>query len=213
MKKMIIISIVFFVQMTLFAQTEYQQAMQAALADFGKSQSMQEMTEAANQFERIATVHEDEWLPLYYVGWINSIQSFSTQDPGQRQKYIDNAQEKVEKAMKITQQESELHTLQGMIYQAYIMIDPVSNGQAYTSKSNGSFQTAIKLNPENPRPYYLQALNTLYMPVEYGGGKKAALPQLEQAMKLFEHFSPKTPLHPDWGKDDCEREIIAAKQE
>ena len=78
--------------------------------------------------------------------------------------------------MKIAPEESEIHTMQGMIYQALMSIDPATNGQLYGPKSNGALQTAIKLNPENPRPYYLQAVSIMYTPEEYGGGKEAALP-------------------------------------
>jgi hypothetical protein len=87
----------------------------------------------------------------------------------------------------------------------------MENGQKYSAKANGSFQTALELNSENPRPYYLQAVSLMYTPEQYGGGKKAALPLFEQAMKLYNDSSTVSKFYPDWGREDCERNLKNCK--
>jgi cytochrome c-type biogenesis protein CcmH/NrfG len=100
-----------------------------------------------------------------------------------------------------------------MVYTAALGVDPAGRGQTYSAKANGAFQTAIKLNPENPRPYYMQGTTVLYTPEEFGGGKKAAQPLFEQAMKLFEKSNTESGLMPSWGKEDCERYLEDCKKE
>lgn len=198
---------------TLFAQGEYEQAMGQALGKFGGAATAQEMLEAASQFERIAEVETEEWLPDYYASMIYCIISFQTQEPQKKEDLLNQAQAMLDKALATAPEESELHTLQGMVYQAYIMIDPAQNGQIYGAKANGAFQTAIKLNADNPRPYYLQAVSIMHTPEEYGGGKKAALPLFEKAMVLFDKQASDQPFYPDWGKGDCENYIRSCKED
>jgi hypothetical protein len=198
---------------TLFAQGQYEQAMGAALGKFGSAANTEEMQAAASQFERIAEVESEEWLPGYYASMIYCIITFRSQEPQKKEALLTQAQVMLDKAMKIAPEESEVYTLQGMIYQAYIGIDPARNGQIYSAKAKGAFQTAIKLNAENPRPYYLQAISIMHTPEEYGGGKKAALPLFEQAIQLFEKSTSDNSFYPDWGKEDCEQNLQLCKED
>jgi hypothetical protein len=208
---MILIAVM--VSMGLMAQDKYQEAMQAGLEKFGSASGVNELQAAALHFERIAEVETEEWLPAYYASLIYCIIAFRTEDVQEKEKFVRQAQTHIDEAMKATPDESEVHTLQGMVYQALIGVDPASNGQIYGSKANGSFQTAIRLNSENPRPYYLQAVSLLYTPEQYGGGKKAALPLFEKAMGLFAKESPENSLYPDWGKEDCERNLKVCQED
>ena len=212
MKTLCMIFIVAILSLNLNAQSQYADAMKAALENFGSSGSIDELIASASQFERIAEAESEEWLPGYYASMIYCIITFGTQKPEKKESYLTQAQNLLDNAMKISPDESELHTLQGMIYQAFIGIDPARNGQTYSAKANGAFQTAIKLNGDNPRPYYLQAVSIMHTPEEYGGGKKAALPLFEQALALFEKQSSVKPFYPDWGKEDCEKNIQACKK-
>lgn len=213
MKTLTMIFISALLSTSLFAQNKYTEAMQAALAKFGSAKGTNELQEAASQFERIAEVETEEWLPGYYASMIYCIIAFQTKDPMKIETLLAQAQSLLNNALNVSPEESELHTMQGMIYQAYIGIDPAQNGQLYSAKANGAFQVAIKLNAENPRPYYLQAVSIMHTPEEYGGGKKAALPLFEQAMTLFEKQSSDQPFYPDWGKEDCRNYIKSCEED
>jgi hypothetical protein len=208
---LILITAVFYVG--LYANNKYEDAMQAAMDKFGTASSINELRDAAAQFERIAEAETEEWLPGYYASLIYCIVTFRTEDPQQKETYLKQCQSLVNNAMKIAPEESELFTMQGMIYQAYIGIDPARNGQVYAPKANGAFQVATKLNPKNPRPYYLQALSVMHTPTEYGGGKLAAVPLFEQAMELFSAQTSDQRFYPDWGKEDCEQNLQLCQAE
>ena len=211
MKTKLIVAVFLIISVNLFAQSEYEKAVEKNLELFGNAKSLEDMKSVANNFERIATAETDKWIPRYYASLINVILSFKTQDVAQKQQYLDYAQQQLDEAMEIDDKESELHALQGMLYQAYITLDPMNNGQLYSGKANTSFGMAKKLNPENPRPYYLEALSIMYTPEEYGGGKNVAQPMLSHALELFAEFEPANNLMPDWGKEDCEAQLQACK--
>ena len=197
----------------LRAGSKYEEAMHAAMDKFGSAASIAELQAAAAQFERIAEAEPDEWIPGYYASLIYCIITFRTEDTAEKEAFLEHCQLLVDNAMKIAPEESELHTLQGMIYQAYIGIDPMQYGQIYSSKANGAFQVATRLNPGNPRPYYLQALSLMHTPREYGGGKTAALPLFEKAMELFNQQPLDKGFYPTWGKEDCEQNLQLCRTE
>jgi hypothetical protein len=203
MKNLVILLFVFVLPFGAFAQGEFEQAMGATLADYGKAGNDEELKAVEARFERIAMAEPSQWIPRYYIAMINCNMAFQNPDPAQKKLYTDKAQKFIDEAMNIASKESELYTLQGMIYLAVIGINPMNNGMVYSGKATGSFETAKALNPNNPRPYYMQGLTVLNTPVEYGGGKKAAIGLLTKANELFASFVPVSPLYPNWGKDDC----------
>lgn len=205
MKKLIFLLTFAIIHMAGHGQTTFDTAMQQQLSQFGQAKSIDEMILAAAGFERISNAEPQQWLPRYYHALIFCIAAFQTQDPVRKENLIDGAQQSVLSALHIAPNESELHTLQGMVYQASITLDPQKNGQEYSSKADGAFQLAMKLNPSNPRPYYLQAISIMNTPEQYGGGIKNALPLLEKASTLFDSFAPSNSFYPDWGKSECKK--------
>ncbi|MBN2487126.1 MAG: hypothetical protein JXB34_14220 [Bacteroidales bacterium] len=195
-----------------FSQLSFEEAVQQALEKFDSSKTFDDMKDAAAMFERIAGAEPERWQPHYYVSFINCLLAFKTNDPVQIKQYASYAQENLAIALKIAPEESELHTLQGMVYQAMLLIDPVNNAMEYSAKANASFETAMRLNPANPRPLYLQALSLMHTPEQFGGGRKAALPLFEKANGLFEAFLPENNIAPNWGKHDCSARLADCKE-
>jgi hypothetical protein len=209
-----IFSLIFLITITVAvsAQTDFENAMIKNLKGFDSANTEQKMKELAAKFERIATAEPTQWLPRYYSALIYTTISFMIGDATDKQSYIDYAQKQLDEASKISPNESEIYTLQGMIYQSTIMIDPMKNGQIYGGKAAGAFQQAVQLDPTNPRPLYLQGVSVMYTPEQYGGGKKNALPMLTKAMELFKNFSPKSNIYPVWGQDQCEQNLNMCKE-
>ncbi len=65
---------------------------------------------------------------------------------------------------------------------------------------------AIKMNPDNPRIYYLQGESIFNTPPAFGGGKEKAKPLFEKALVLFKTDKPK-PLYPNWGMQRTEEQL------
>ena len=203
MKKLSLSIILGILILGTYAQNNYEKAIKDALNAFYTSQTLEEMNSTAGTFERIAEAEPRKWLPRYYAAYVYTIHSYKVQESDKKQQLIDAAQKQLDVALEIAPKESEVHVLQGMIYQATIMVDPAAYGQSYSTKAASSFNTAMNFNPANPRPVYLQAMSVLSTPEQYGGGKDAAQPIFERAVKMFDSFTPENEIMPNWGKEHC----------
>ena len=77
----------------------------------------------------------------------------------------------------------------------------------YIERCFGSLDKARALNPDNPRIYFLEAMNRLNLPPAFGGGPEVALPLFQTAQEKFSLFHTEDPLWPDWGADANREEL------
>jgi hypothetical protein len=180
--------------------SSYKEAMIQNIEKMNNSQNPAELMELANSFDRIAQKETTEWLPLYYSAYANVSVTFFNQQLTSEEKVIifDKAQQKIDEAKKITENESEIFVLQAMIYQLRISTDQ-ANAYQYTLKINEALGRAEVLNAKNPRISYLRGTTLFYTPAEYGGGPVVAKPLLEKAAQLFSSADTSNPLMPSWG--------------
>jgi len=186
---------------------KYMQAMSLAIGQMNGSSANSEFLASANSFERISSFEKNEWLPLYYASYCYIIISYQEQDLTKKDPYLDKAQQLLDKAFKIAPDESELFALQAFLYPSRIVVDPMARGMEYMGEMNRALDQAIKLNPENPRSYYLRAITLLNMPESFGGGAEAAKPLFEKAKEKFDSFQPENSISPNWGKELNESEL------
>lgn len=206
--KTIISLILTFIFITANAlETKYFEAMTKAVEKQKSAASIEEFLESANTFERISQMEQTEWLPLYYAAQSYIIVSFMEVDVSKKDAILDKAQMFLDKAFQLTKEESELYALQAFLYPSRITVDPMGRGMELMGKMNKALDDAIRLNPENPRSYYLRAITVLNMPEGFGGGVAVAKPIFEIAKQKFENFYAKTPISPNWGKEQNEAEI------
>jgi hypothetical protein len=181
--------------------------MKSAIEALDQATQPVEFMENAGRFERIANAEKSRWLPYYYASYSLVVMSYDEQDGGKRDLILDRAQELLDRAMELQPDESELHVLQAFLYPSRIMVDPMGRGMTYIEKMFASLETAKKLNPENPRIYFLEGVNKLNLPPSMGGGAEVARPILEEALSKFEAFSSNDPLWPRWGEDATRSEL------
>jgi tetratricopeptide (TPR) repeat protein len=188
---------------------QYASAMKSSLEKMSTQvESFQSLSAA---FERIALAEKTQWLPYYYAAYASINQSFGLTVAEERDKVLDQAQKFLEEAAKLKSDSSECMALQGFLYVARIQVDPMGRGGEYVLKANEAFDKAISLNPKNPRGYYLKGITVMNTPDFLGGGKEPAKPILTLAMTKFETFKPSSPLSPNWGKEDCKKQIAACE--
>ena len=72
--------------------------------------------------------------------------------------------------------------------------------------------TAMNLDSENPRPYFLKGMGTMYTPEQFGGGKDKAIPLLETALAKYKTFVPKSSIMPNWGEDKAREALEECKK-
>jgi tetratricopeptide (TPR) repeat protein len=180
---------------------KYVAVMQKNIALLDSAKTIQDFQSAANSFERIGDAEKTQWLPYYYsglalstIGWIDP-----KLDKDANSAKINALCDKAEAIEK----NAEIYALRNMSATQQMLIDPQTRWQTYGQQASGYLQEGLKLDPNNPRLYYLQAQSIFGTPEAFGGGKKNAKPLFEKAIALYKTFQVK-PLYPNWGQKSAE---------
>jgi len=185
----------------------YVSTMLSTIESLDKATATEEYLKCASQFERVATAEKTRWLPYYYGAYSLIILSFNESDGGEKDLILDRAQEMLDRALELEPGESELHALQAFLYPSRILVDPMSRGMSYFEKIFAELEHAKALNPDNPRPWFLEGVNKLNLPPAMGGGAEVARPILEEADAKFKSFKNEDPLWPNWGAEATKTEL------
>lgn len=195
--KTIITILLVAISTTVFS-SKYEETMKTNIDKLYQLHTSAELQALANQFERIGNAEQDKWLPNYYAAYC-FIRStfFDEMDADAKHTQLDKAQALVDQLIKTNDDESEIYALQALLYQ--IRITDMSKGAKYSMKAADAIKQAERLNPQNPRVYYLRGSNTFHTPKFFGGGAEKAKPDLEKAAEMFESVKQTNPLMPTWG--------------
>lgn len=204
----IITILVLLVSNVVCAQTQYEQGMEKAFKLWSEGKD----TDASALFERIAAVENNNWLPNYYVAFINTIQAFQTQDKDKINALLTKAQVAQDAADAISPNNPELMVMQAMIYTAWIVYDPMTNGMKYSTKGNQLYAKALALAPNNPRVVFSKAEFDMGTAAYFGQDTTPMCKEVERAVGLFATFKPETPYHPGWGKERAEEKLKECKK-
>ncbi|KIC02705.1 MULTISPECIES: hypothetical protein [unclassified Flavobacterium] len=192
-----ITAITLFICSFLSAQTQFEQGMGKAFGLWKEGKN----TEASDLFERIAAAEKTSWLPNYYVALVNTTSAFKTQDKTQIDLLLTKAQNALNIEMIKDQNNAELYVLQALIYTAWVVADPMTNGMKYSAKTMETYNKAEALAPDNPRVVFGKADFQLGGAKWTGVDTKPLCAQVEKAIGLFATFKPETPFSPKWGLD------------
>lgn len=205
----IITLITFFIVSVVTAQAQYEKGMQQALELWKNDKP----TEAISVFERIAAVDETNWLPNYYIAFINTVQSFRYMNDKVKVKaLLEEAQKAQDKMNRVALDNPEVLVMQAMIHTGWIVYDPMVNGQKLSGDVMYIYNKAYQIAPENPRVVFQKASFEIGMASYFGQDTKPMCAQLEKSIELFANFKPETPFHPTWGLDRAQEELAKCKK-
>jgi hypothetical protein len=196
--------LMFTILMTAFSSTvftaNYEETMKVNIQKLNTEFTISGLTSLANQFERIANAETGKWHPGYYTAycyvWATAVGKMPAED---KHKLLDLAQSQMDILQKTFKKESEIFALQAFVYQ--MRITDMSKGFKYSSLASEALEEAEKLNPNNPRVYYLRGNNKFHTPKAFGGVKEKAKPMFEKAAALFESQKPANAIEPAWGSE------------
>jgi len=205
--KIILSIVICFLTVTIIHadDSKYEKAMKKNLSKIDSAMNVGSMLDAANGFERIAFAEKDKWLPYYYSAFMLTLASFTDTTADNKDGYLDKADNFINIADSLEEDESEIYVLKGMIAQARMQIDPMNRWMKYGPIANNNFLKAMKIDTLNPRPEYLQGISLYYTPEQFGGGSAAAKPLLENSLEKFNQFIPDNELMPSWGREMVEQ--------
>ena len=208
MKSLISLVFLFGVLITHAQSDKYVATMKKNLALFDSVKTTADYQALAAAFERIGDAEKTQWLPYYYAGlalttagWIDS--KLDKEANAEKVKALCDKAEAIEKS-------SEICEIRNMAATQQMMIDPQTRWATYGKEASEALQQGMKLNPNDPRLYYLQGMSVFNTPETFGGGKAKAKPIFEKAVALFKTEQP-GPLHPHWGQQQAE-EMLAKCQ-
>ena len=206
MTKLITI-IAMFVASIVSAQTQFDQGMKKALQTWKNGNSK----EALVQFEKIASVEKTNWLPNYYIVLINTTQAFEEKDKTKMESLLNAAQKAQDVCNELAMDNPEVLVLQAMIHTAWIVYDPMINGQRLSGDVMYILNKANKIAPENPRVVFQKASFEIGMAQYFGQDTKPMCAQIEKSIELFATFKPESAFHPSWGLDRAQEAVKACK--
>jgi hypothetical protein len=191
----IITTIALFIFSLVSAQTQFEQGMAKAggLWKEGKTD------EASAMYERIASAEKNSWLPNYYVALVNTTTAFTEKDKAKAELILSKAQDALDVEMIKDQNNAELYVMQALIYTAWVVQDPMTNGQKFSAKVMEAYAKAKAIDPNNPRAVFGEADYQLGGAKWTGVDTKPLCIQVDKAVELFATFKPETTLSPNWG--------------
>ncbi|UQD57413.1 hypothetical protein [Flavobacterium sp. K5-23] len=176
---------------------QFEQGMGKAFKLWGEGNN----TEASALFERIAAAEQNNWLPNYYIALVNTTSAFGTKDKEQIKLLLSKAQNALDVEMGKDQNNAELYVMQAMINTAWIVYDPMTNGQKLSGATMALYGKAEALAPNNPRVVFGKAEFEIGGAKFWGQDTKPMCAQIEKAIGLFATFKPETSFSPKWGLD------------
>lgn len=212
MKKTLFAALLLIISATTFSQGDrFKQAMVNNIKLMDSAKGADDMLAASQAFERVGDAEKTQWLPYYYAALNYSLYAFTKNTPAQNDTYANKAEELLNKAEALEQNNSEIACVKSLIASLRMLVDPQTRWQTYGATIQQELEKSKSLDPDNPRPYFLQGQNLRYTPQEFGGGCAAAKPYMEQAQKKFETFKPASDIHPNWGKNEVVRMLEGCK--
>jgi len=191
----------------IYAQGNYEKGMSQAFELWGEGK----MEEAQNTFERISNAEQDEWLPHYYIAQISSLRSWSEKNEAVLKAQLSKAQEHLDIAMNISENNPELLVMQAQVLTNWVAYDGMTYGMKYSGKINELYNKAVGLAPNNPRAIFNKADWEMNSAKYFGRDTKQMCNAIEASIRLFDEFEPESDLHPDWGKERAEEVLKNCK--
>ncbi len=116
----------------------------------------------------------------------------------------------------VQRKDADCLALRGVIWGMRIGLHPMS-AMTFAPKAGACFAEARQTDPANPRVRLFEAIHTLNTPSFFGGGPKAALPMLKEAVECAAREAPSDdPWAPAWGKAETlawqAQALLQAKQ-
>ena len=121
------------------------------------------------------------------------------------------SQEALDEATMISPNNPELMVLQSLIYTAWIVFDPMTNGMKYSSQAMEQYYKALAIAPNNPRVVFSKAEFEIGGAQYWGTDTKPMCESIAKSIELFANFKPETPFSPKWGLDRAQEALKNCK--
>jgi tetratricopeptide (TPR) repeat protein len=206
MKKFIFLLIAACSLTSAFSQSDkYVAAMKNTLSLFDSAKTIEDLNKLANTFGRIGDAEKTQWLPYYYAGLALTTAGWmpDLKDKDANSTRINGLCDKAESLAATDADKAEILSIRNMSATQQMIVDPSTRYMSYGVQANQALEKAMKLDPNNPRLYYLKGMSLFGTPPQFGGGKDKAKPVFEKAVELYKAAKPQE-FYPRWGQKQAE---------
>lgn len=193
-------------------KNEYYQAMGESLGQYANCRTADDFRALGNKFSMIANAEKEEWLPLYYHAHCYIIMSFmETSGASGKDALLDIAEKSINRLIELAPAEADVFALQAMFFTGRLVVNPMERGQQYGMLSGQAVGKAMGIDPANPRAQLIKLQNDMGTAQFYGQDPKEFCKQANEILAKWDHYQPKSPLHPNWGKEQIAEIVESCK--
>ena len=178
----------------------FENTLGSSFTKFDTATAIPAMKAAASQLDMIARKNPASWAGNFYSAYAHIKISYKLTDKDQRDQYLDAADTSITKADKLLPNSEEIFILRAYSSKARIAVDPKERWKKYGDIYSDFISKAKKINPENPRIYFMDGMEPFWKPKIWGGGKNKAKPYFQKAKELFDKEDKIDILRPYWGR-------------
>lgn len=183
------------------SQSQYEKGMEKALELMNQGK----FTESSNLFERISNAEKENWVPAYYVGYINAISAFGIKDEAKLKAKLEKVTLFLNKAETASPNNVEIMLIQALHNTAYIAFDGQKYGMTLSGKNAQIFEKAIQIAPNNPRVILQKAEWDMGAAKFFGKSTEPYCKDIQKALELFKKEKVTEKFHPNWGLNRAEQ--------
>ena len=176
------------------------QSLAPVVQSVNKAKEVSELIQVRSQLERFIVAQPQQWLPVYYLAYVDIQLSFRVPAKEDKWQYLDEADKYLNKLSELKETDkSEIYTLKGFRLYSLIASDPQTNGPKYSGEILSNYGTALGINPNNPRAIILSALFKNDMAKFTQQSYENFQKDVDKASTIFAAENA-TLLTPTWGK-------------
>ncbi|MFK8046684.1 MAG: DUF2141 domain-containing protein [Crocinitomicaceae bacterium] len=175
--------------------------MQTALESYSKCKTSAEYISTAFQFQQIANVETQNWLPEYYYAMCYISLSYRGESPAKKDASLDEAEASISKLKILAPNESEIYALEGLFNTARLRVNPMERGQKYSILSRKSVGMALALDSNNVRAKQLSIANEFGTAQFFGSDTEPICKKAQALLAVWDDYIVKSSFHPIWGKN------------
>jgi hypothetical protein len=180
---------------------QYVEAMQKNIQALYSAKTPETVQNAVNAFERIGSAEKTRWEPFYYTSFGYIRMAAMEPDGGKKDALLDLAKASIVKALALKKDDSEIIAMDGFITMVRITVDPATRGPQYAGLAMQTYQTALTLNPNNPRALALLAKMQFGTAQFFNQAPTDACASAAKAMTKFADDVSDNALAPRWGRE------------
>ena len=177
------------------SQSQYESGMQKAFGLWQEGKS----TEAVALFERIGQAEKDNWIPIYHAANVLIASQFQLEDQVMKNSMLEKAKGIIAEAHKRSPKNSEITTLEGLLYTGYVAMDPGTFGMKYSPMIMQLHSTAVALDPNNPRALANKIEYEMGSARFFGNDLAPYCVKMKEILPKFENQKSDVPFAPSYG--------------